>query len=199
MKVDQWLNFFKNNKKKKLFSFSDLVQLTGENKSSLSVQLTRLVKNNIINRVSTRWYENPFATASIEECAMVIRYPSYLSLEYALSKLGILSQSVHKVVLVTTKLPYTYKTDKAVYEYHQIKKPLFWGYNKQGNVQTAEPEKALLDLIYIRCVRNKEMSQEGLASIVDDMDLSEFDRKRFYRYAKRFNPRTKNLVHKLGI
>lgn len=52
MKVDEWLNFFKKHKEKKLFSLSDLVQLTGEDKSSLSVQLTRLVKAGVINRAA---------------------------------------------------------------------------------------------------------------------------------------------------
>jgi len=199
VKVDEWLNFFKNNKKKKLFSLSDLAQLTGENKSSLSVQLTRLVKTNVISRIAQMWYENPFATPSIEETAMVIRYPSYLSLEYALSKQGILSQTVHTLILVTTKLPYTYKTSKAVYEYHQIKKSLFWGYKREGTVLTAEPEKALLDLIYIRCIRNREMNQDNLASLVNDMDLSELERKRLHRYAERFSSGTKNVLYKLGI
>ena len=199
MKVDEWLNFFKNNKKKKLFSLSDLAQLTGENKSSLSVQLTRLVKTNVISRIAPAWYENPFAPPSIEETAMVIRYPSYLSLEYALSKQGILSQTVHTLILVTTKLPYTYKTDRAVYEYHQIKKSLFWGYKREGTVLTAEPEKALLDMIYIRCVRNGGMTQEDLASMVNDMDVSEFDRKRLKQYAKRFSSGTRTVLDTLGI
>jgi predicted transcriptional regulator of viral defense system len=199
LKVDEWLNFFKNNKKKKLFSLSDLAQLTGENKSSLSVQLTRLVKTGVLSRIATMWYENPFSPPSIEEIAMVIRYPSYLSLEYALSKQGVLSQTVHTLILVTTKLPYTYKTHKAVYEYHQMKKSLFGGYKKEGTVLIAESEKALLDLIYIRCVRNKEMTQDGLASLVNDMDLSEFDMKRLYRYAEKFSPKTKFIIHKLGI
>lgn len=199
MKVDEWLNFFKDNKKKKLFSLSDLTQLTEEKKSSLSVQLTRLVKTDVLNRVAPMWYENPFATPSIEETAMVIRYPSYLSLEYALSKQGILSQTVHTLTLVTTKLPYTYKTNQAVYEYHQMKRSLFWGYKREGTVLTAEPEKALLDLIYIRCARNGGMTQDGLASLVNDMDLSEFDRKRLHRYAERFSSGTRTVLNKLGI
>jgi predicted transcriptional regulator of viral defense system len=199
LKVDQWLNFFKNNKKKKLFSLSDLTQLTGEDKSSLSVQLTRLIKTNVISRIATTRYENPFAPPSNEECAMVIRFPSYLSLEYALSKHGVLSQMVHTLTLVTTKLPYTYKTQKAVYEYHQMKKSLFWGYKKEKTVLTAEPEKALLDLIYIRLICNKEMTQEDLASLVNDMDLSEFDKKRLYRYAEKFSLKTKFVLQSLGI
>ena len=125
MKVDEWINFFKQHSEKKLFSISDLSQLTGISKSSLSVQLTRLVKAKIIRRAAQIWYENPFSNPSAEEISMVVRYPSYLSMEYALSKHGILSQTTYTLTLITTKLPYTYKTKQTVYEYHQIGKSFF--------------------------------------------------------------------------
>lgn len=199
MKVDEWLNFFRNNHEKKLFSLSDLVQLTDENKASLSVQLTRLVKAKVINRAAQIWYENPFNTPSFEEIAMVIRYPAYLSMEYALSKHGVLSQMTYTLTLVTTKLPYTYKTKKIVYEYHQITPLLFWGYKKEGTILTAEPEKAFLDLIHIRCINNGELSIDGLMSIVNDMDLNMFNTKRLYQYSKKFSSRTKNICNNLNL
>lgn len=199
MKVDEWLNFFKKHKEKKLFSLSDLVQLTGEDKSSLSVQLTRLVKAGVVSRAAQVWYENPFMPPSSEEVGMVIRYPSYLSMEYALSKHGVLSQAVYTLTLVTTKLPYTYRTDRAVYEYHQISQSLFWGYLREGTVLTAEPEKALLDLIYIRCVSNGELIMDGMASLVNDMTVYEFDLKKLQRYSKKFNSRTRKVLAELKI
>ena len=185
MKVDEWLNFFRGHREKKLFSLSDLVQLTGENKSSLSVQLTRLVKANVINRAAQVWYENPFNTPSVEEIAMVVRYPSYISMEYALSKHGILSQMAYTLTLMTTKLPYIYKTKQSVYEYHQISPSLFWGYRQEGTVLTAEAEKALLDLIHIRCVSKGDLKLEGMASLVNDMDINVFNSKRLYQYSKK--------------
>ncbi|HEC87730.1 MAG TPA: hypothetical protein ENI52_00255, partial [Thermoplasmata archaeon] len=158
MKVDEWFEFFKKYKEKKLFSFTDILQLTGGDKPKIYVELSRLVKSGIVNRVAKNWYENPFSPPSKEEIAMVLRYPSYLSMEYSLSKQGILSQMVYTLTLVTTKLPYTYKTSKAVYEYHQINKNLFWGYKREGNILSAEPEKALLDLIYIRYAKNRGLN-----------------------------------------
>ncbi len=199
MKVDEWLSFFKHYKEKKLFSLSDIVQLTGENKLSLSVQLTRLVKAGVINRASRTWYENPFIPPPYDEIAMVIRYPSYLSLEYALSKQGLLSQTVYALTLVTTKLPYTYRTDRAIYEYHQISKSLFWGYRREGMVLIAQPEKALLDLIYIRCVKTRELTVRGVASLVNDMALHELDLKKLYMYSERFTPKTRKIITELEI
>ena len=199
MKVDEWLSFFKHHREKSLFSLSDLTQLTGEHAASLSVQLTRLVKAGVLSRAAQAWYENPFTPPSSEEVAMVVRYPSYLSLEYALSKQGVLSQSVYILTLVTTKLPYTYTTDHVVYEYHQIHRSLFWGYQQKGVVLTAEPEKAFLDLIYIRCVCTRELPRQRFASLVNDMAVSEFDVERLHRYAEHFGPGTRNVLSQVGI
>ena len=199
MKVYEWLNFFKEHQGKKLFSLSDIAQLTGIPKASLSVQLTRLVKTKVISRASQLWYENPFNTPSIEEISMVIRYPAYISMEYALSKNGILSQSVYTLTLITTKQQYVYNTKQIVYEYHQISKNLFWGYQKKGTVLTAEPEKALLDLIYIRYIKNKELNKDGIASLQNDMYIDEFDLEKIRRYSKNFGPKTIRTLYELNI
>jgi len=194
LKVDEWLDFFRKNISKSLFSLSDLVLLTGEERSSLSVQLTRLVKSGIVDRPVRRWYENPFHRPSREELAVMIRYPSYLSMEYALSRHGVLSQNVFSFTLVTTKLPYVYRIGDDVFEYHQVKRSLFRGYLKEGAVLVAELEKALLDLIYVRFVRGRNMKGDALGSLVDDMYLEEFDRERLYRYAEWYDEATRKVL-----
>ena len=199
MKIDEWLNFFKIHKRKKIFSLSDLFQLTEEDKSFLAVQLNRLVKAGVIKRIAYGWYENPFAPPSQEEVAMVLRHPSYLSMEYALSKHGILSQTVYTFTLVTTKLPYTYRTERAVYEYHQISKKLFWGYKKEEMVQIAEPEKALLDFIYIRYAKNRDLNIERIESLINDMDIKELDSKKLHMYSKKFPPKTRKVLRSLKM
>ena len=197
LKIDEWLNFFKIHKQKKIFSLSDLSQLTEEDKSSLAVQLNRLVKAGVIKRIAYGWYENPFASPSHEEIAMILRYPSYISMEYALSKHGILSQTVYTLTLVTTKLPYVYRTEEAVYEYHQISKNLFWGYKKDGMVKIAEPEKALLDFIYIRYDKNRDLDIQGIKSLINDMDIKELDSKKLRMYSKKFPLKTRKVVHSI--
>lgn len=199
LKVDEWLIFFKRHPEKKLFSKSDLMQLTQTSKSSLSVQLTRLVKTKVINRVAQAWYENPFNTPSAEEIAMVIRHPAYISMEYALSKHGILSQAAYTLTLITTKLPYTYKTKQTVYEYHQIGKSLFWGYKKDETVQIAEPEKALLDLIYIRHIKNKELNINGIASLLNDMSIDEFNLETLQNYSQKYSKKIRKILSQLDL
>jgi len=199
MKVNEWLDFFKNNSEKKLFSLSDLSQLTGINKPSLSVQLSRLTKKNIIKRASKDWYENPFNNPTNEEISMVIRYPSYISMEYLLSKKNILSQAVQTYTLITTKLPYTYQKKDKTFEYHQIGKNLFFGYVKENKITLAEPEKALLDIIYIRYLKNNEFSFNSIKSLIDDMAIEEINLKKLDRYSNIFGRKMNETINKLGL
>lgn len=199
MKMDEWIQFFKKHREKSLFSFSDLLVLTNEDKSSLSVQLTRLVKSETLTRAAKGWYENPFNPPSTEEIAMVLRYPSYLSLEYALSKHGILSQRVHTLTLVTTKNTYTYSTPENEYEYHQVKRELFFGHERQNGIQIARPEKALLDLVYIRVVHSGEMTANAVNSLLDDMETDEFDREIISEYGSSFDERTRQIIEGMLI
>jgi len=199
MKVNEWLGFFKKYQSKKLFSLSDISGLVDETRGSVSVQLTRLVRSGLVVHPVRGWYENPFQPPTKEETAMVIRYPSYLSMEYALSKNGVLSQNVFTFTMVTRKLPYTFRTEHCVYEYHQIRRDLFWGYRQEGTVLIAESEKALLDLIYLRGVHSKEMDAESLGSLMDDMDMADLDLEKLYQYAESFGGRTRDMLSVLKI
>ena len=194
MKIEEWLEFFKKNKNKKLFSTSDLQTLTGEKKPSMSVQLSRLVRSGLIEHPVRGWYINPFKTPTNEELAMVIRNPSYLSMEYALSKHNVLSQRVYTFTLVTTKLPYSFNTNDHIFEYHQVKKVLFWGYTTHNNINTADPEKALLDLIYIRAVKGRTSDHSFLRSLLDDMYLEDLDRKKLDSFSKKFDKTTRKIL-----
>jgi len=195
--VDEWLDLFRENRGKRLFSLSDLVLLTGDRRSSLTVQLSRLVSSGVIERPARGWYANPFALPSDEEVAMVIRRPSYLSMEYALSRHGVLSQQARVLTLVTTRLPYTFRSGDTVFEYHQVKRSLFRGYRVEGEVQVAEPEKALLDLVYVRYVRGRGMARRSLDSLVDDMYLEDLDAARLSRQAELFDTKTRMVLEQL--
>jgi predicted transcriptional regulator of viral defense system len=197
MKVNEWMDFFRDHTIKKIFSLSDIKVLTGENTSTISVQLSRLSRNGIVENPIKGWYTNPFNLPNSEELSMVLRAPCYLSMEYALSRHGILSQDVHTYTLITTKLPHTYHGDDDIFEYHQMKRSLFWGYTSEGTVQVAEPEKALLDLIYVRITRNRFSKEEAVLSLIDDMYLEDLDGKKALDLSNRFDRKTKEFTAKI--
>ncbi|UCD13721.1 MAG: hypothetical protein JSW60_09220 [Thermoplasmatales archaeon] len=64
---------------------------------------------------------------------------------------------------------------------------------------TAEPEKALLDLIYIRYMNTRELPMDEVSSLVDDMAVDGLDLEKLYRYSKQFNPKTRKALTELKL
>lgn len=186
MKIAEWMEFFKEKRHIKLFSYAYLVQVLDTSPQHVSTQLTRLVRKNLLTKVAKGWYENPFNRPSLEEIAIRLRYPSYLSMEYLLSKESILSQRTYTLTVMSLKRRYTFTVKDTNIEYHQLSKPLFFGYREHDDIQMADPEKALLDLLYIRGTKNPNSSEESIFSLLDDMYLEELHVQTLQTYLKRF-------------
>ena len=90
------------------------------------------------------------------EVANVLVRPSYVSLESALSFHGLIPEAVFSATSVTTARPATYDTPLGRFDYRHLSPSMFWGYSEErigaGAWPTfvARPEKALLDLVYLR-------------------------------------------------
>ncbi|MEA2020145.1 MAG: hypothetical protein U9M98_00240 [Patescibacteria group bacterium] len=90
----------------------------------------------------------------LEYLANVLRYPSYVSLEYILAKNGLIPEAVYSITSITLKTTRTYKNELASFIYRNIKEPLFCGYNTKryldNKVKIAVPAKALFDFLYLK-------------------------------------------------
>lgn len=195
MKIHEWLQFFKKYEDIKLFHISFLKQYVDESKSTLYKQLYLLVDRDILKRVSRGWYENPFNAPTIEEIAMKLRYPSYISMETLLSDRNILSQGIQKLTLMNLNRSYTFKVKKYLLDYHQLSKDLFWfGYETSNGIHKAYPEKALLDFLYIYYTKKHE-DKETIFSYLDDMYFEMFNKARLQRYLQKFPPSVEQILH----
>jgi len=104
----------------------------------------------------------------LEFLATKLLLPSYLSLEYMLSKYAVLSESPFTLTLITTKTPRVIKNFLATFAYSNIKEELFCGFNpaKKGDfeIKYATKAKALFDFLYLKKkilkVINKEVLRE---------------------------------------
>jgi len=78
---------------------------------------------------------------------------------------------------ITTQLPRIFNTSFGTIEYHQLKKDYFWGFiNKQGYF-IAEPEKALLDYLYLR--KNKRIKLD-----LSELNFDNINHKKLKSYAE---------------
>jgi predicted transcriptional regulator of viral defense system len=80
--------------------------------------------------------------------------PSYVSLQSALSLHGLIPETVFTITSVTTSRPGKFATPLGNHLFRHVQKDFFCGYSALGLPEdqtafVAEPEKALLDLIYL--------------------------------------------------
>jgi predicted transcriptional regulator of viral defense system len=178
MTIQESLDFFKKHKGTKIFTIKHFELLTGESGHNLKMSLFRLHRKKIVKRISRGFYANPFNLPAIEEISSQIYFPSYISLESALSFYGILSQIPQVTTCVTLNLPRMFKTNFGVIEYRQIKKDFFRNFVKKDGYFIAEPEKALLDYLYFN---RAGTMKEKLA----ELNLRSFTKKKLIDYAEK--------------
>ena len=98
-------------------------------------------------------------------------------MEWALHHHEILDQRINIITLVWLGKTKTVRTRNYIFELHKISKTLHFGFNER---LIADPEKALLDLAYIR----KKIPPELNIELLDNNKLEEYLVK-FPRYVRR--------------
>lgn len=161
---------------KPYFSPADLEKILGQKRPALYVTLNRLVKYGVLVRLRQGVYQVTLQTPALPRIANQLVYPSYLSFESALSRYGILSQVPYTLSFATTHRSRRLTLADTVVEFHQLKRALFFGYTLEGGLYVAEPEKALLDQLYL--------ATRGLTSLaIGELELSSLDQERLRAYA----------------
>ncbi|HMC85720.1 MAG TPA: hypothetical protein VKI61_09345 [Chitinophagaceae bacterium] len=125
----------------------------------------------------------------------VLLQPSYVSLETALSYYQFIPEAVYSIEAITTVKTVSYSTPVGNYHYHAIKPAYFFGYFIQYwdrlPLLMAEPEKAIIDYLYLGSQLNKP---EDLAALRLNTDaISEkINWEKLALYARVFESTTLN-------
>jgi len=149
----------------------------------LRLQLSRLAKREKILRLKRGLYLFPDRRIDELTLAGLIYQPSYVSLEKALNIYGIIPDIPSSVTSITATTPNSFLTPLGEFSYSCVSQKLFFGFTQKMDTasqmpyQIAEPEKALLDWIYLRRVKNLEENR---------VDLSQLNRQRLWQFAKYF-------------
>lgn len=127
---------------------------------------------------------------SLFEIANKIYSPSYVSLETSLSYHGLIPESIYTVTSISARKTNTFNTAIAVFSYRKIKNNLFFGYEieKYGHkaFKIASPEKALLDLFYLKPDIRKYNDFESLR--INPVNfIQTINKERLFNFLKFFN------------
>lgn len=141
-----------------------------------------------VKKIINRWY--CFADLSVKESVLFlianrIYSPSYISFESALSHYGFIPEGVYAVHSATSLKTQSFSTSLSHFFYRHIKPQLMFGIRlvKSGNqqVRMAEPEKALLDYLYLNASLNSPLDFESMRlnrsqceEQLDDQKLSKY-------------------------
>lgn len=117
------------------------------------------------------------------ELINILRPEACLSLETVLRDSGISTQSPTALTCVTPGRPGEFRAKSVTIIFRRLSKNLFWGFREKhtryGKYNIADPEKALLDWVYL-------CRQEGSVVHTDELDLQRLDRGKLLQYAAKF-------------
>lgn len=169
------------------FTIADLEKITNLSRSSLKVSLSRLVKNKVLIRLKRGIYVLKNSLLNIEKIANQLYYPSYLSFESALSYYGILSQVSYTKTFATNNTSKRLILGKTEIEFRRLKSSLFFGYVLKNGIYIAEPEKALLDQLYM------VVNSRAIINL-KELDLSIVQFPILRKYSKKFPQNVQKVI-----
>jgi predicted transcriptional regulator of viral defense system len=151
--------------------------------------LRRYESKDLVERISTKIYINHFNQHfSPRDLVNTLRPRSYISLESALVDRGVTTQNPSALTCVAPDYRQTFRGKSIIIIYRKISPELYWGFEEKttryNKYLVAEPEKALLDWIYLT-------RQEGLPTPLDEINLQFLNLGKLRAYAERF-PKTVN-------
>lgn len=172
------------------YTISDLEKVTGLSRDVLYVTIKRLVDRGVLERMGSGIYRLFTTTPSIEKVASSLYIPNYLSFESALSRYGVLILVPYTLTFATTRKTRRFTIEGRDIEFRQLKRELFWGYEMEGGIYIARPEKAFLDLVYF--------ASRGKASIdMDEIDMAKLSSLELKKLSKKFPEYTRRYLKSL--
>jgi len=173
-----------------VFSNRDLSNLFNEiNPVSLNRRIKRLKQSDVMDRFIRGYYTAD--DIDINTLSARINPESYISLSSVLAQEMLIgSIPVRTVYAIKTGKNRIYRNKNITLHYLGIAPHLFFGYKSKNGVNSATPEKALLDTLYFY--------QKGMRfsfNIFTDIDIARVDKTLVMEYLKQYkNPRFISFV-----
>jgi predicted transcriptional regulator of viral defense system len=180
--IDKWVEILRkaSSKEEGLLSLTALSRLSGLKDFTLRKALIRIEEKRLVERVGPGLYLNRFGRTTLEDMAMVLGKPCYISFESALCHHGIVSQEPLVLTCATTRKPQRKSTPLGEIVFRHIATNRFWGYVVNGRILMAEPEKGFLDWLYWS---NKT---RGRFPDLDEVNWEEMNKEKILLYSKKF-------------
>lgn len=145
-----------------VFTTHELTALSGKSPSTIVQSLNHLVEQGLLVKIYRGvWAElrlRPISPFEVIACLFPLQRV-YVSFITALHLKGIVEQIPQVITLASTSHTRILRTQAGVFSVHQIAPAFFGGfdwYNGEGSFLIAEPEKALIDSLYLSSRKKKQ-------------------------------------------
>lgn len=166
--------------------------------------LEKQVKEGMFLRLKKGLYTLKTDLPSEEEIANALYQPSYISFAYALAYYNVLVDMPYQITCATTKSTRLFTFSRYTISYHKIKIKAYTGYSlvtkNNYSFLIAEPEKALVDYLYINyCAQKKDYVHLTLSLINEHrLILKSLNKSKVIVYSRLFQHRKlTNLINKI--
>lgn len=143
-----------------------------------------------------------------EQIANIMYGPSYISYEWALSYYGIIPEGVYVITSASSAKSKSYKTPLGTFDYNALSHSKYvigidQQENSRGNFLIATPEKALADLVALKC--RKLQANDLLTDLiegrrVDEDALKQMNKSHLNEIAKAYHSQSvQNLITCVGL
>ena len=146
--------------------------------------LVRQEQSGLVEHIGKKIFLNRLAKDFSERNAFhLFRNNSYVSIQTVLRDSGISTQTPIALTCVTTEREGEFRSKSFAVVYKHISPKLFWGFTEKrtlyGSYKVAEPEKAILDWIYLA-------RQNGQPAETDEFEVSRIDRGKLIDYSLKY-------------
>lgn len=154
-----------------------------ESRTLTNSQLSRWVEKKKLIRLRRELFLFPEVKIDELVLANFIYRPSYISLESALNYYGIIPDVVQNVTSVSPVTTRTFRTGRGVFIYSKIVKNLYFGWQTVKDSSSefwfsiAKAEKALLDYVYVRKIRDLTNQR---------IDFEAIDKRKLVKFGRTF-------------
>jgi len=189
--LDRWIETLQQLGRQggKILTLQALSLASGLREEAIRKALRRLEVKGYVKRLGKMLYANGLFPPTLEEVAMILGHPCYVSFESGLERHGLISQMPLVLTCASTMVSGSKETPFGEIAFHRLRPSLFFGYAVTDGVLWAEPEKALLDFIYIN------LKTRGGLPPLDELAWEHLDCNRLEKWTQRY-PRSvrKNLA-----
>lgn len=174
---------------KEFFTMNDLRKLFPDD-TYLKIHVSRFLANGIIKPITRGIYTLSTNPPDLEKVATQLYYPSYISFESVLSKYGIMNQGLYKLTLATSRHSKKVTLMGTECDYSKLKLDLFFGFELLDGIYIAEPEKAVLDMLYLISLKKR---------LIDTSEwyMNGLNQKIITKYAEKYSKTVQVMLAKL--